>query len=899
MSTACFGYDYSFNSTTSCGNDVMNGEDFVFAYNSPGGEIINVVLSNTSPNVGLYVLNGCPDNPGSSCISIQKPIWHIGNPSLCGIALANPGTYYIIVDKTSGFTNFDIDIQRAPPSGQDCANSYSIPSIPFSQTSLSSRCYMNDYTPNTICNGTIMDGEDFIFEYTSLGGEMINLQLVNTSNFVGLFVLNDCPTAAGANCIASASGVNPFLCSVSLAAPGNYYFIVDRSYGFTPFDIYIEQSNLPGANCSNPYLIDSIPFAQTEFTTACYGSDYDNNNACQSTYNGEEFVFEYTATEIECLNIDISMATQGGLFVMDGCPNILGTNCIAQFICDNTNGCNNTSVAVTFSPGTYYIVVSSQDSSASQFFDLQINQASSDPTITPPQGPFCELHNHTFEAADEGGTWSGPGIINSQIGTFDATIAGLGIHTIIYSFALGEECGKSDSIQIEVIDCECNLDFERGDFFRWQAYTGECCPIVANTSGFVIDRHTIMSSTNTDGPTLGALPVVPFGGGIFSARLGNSSAGREAEKLNYQFFVTPQNAIFGFQYAIVLNDGGHQPESQARFEVSMTDMAGDTIPCGSVDFVALNLIGGGITQPIIGFETVGNVQYKPWSTAIVDLTSYIGQTVTVEFRAGDCAIGAHFGYGYINGFCESVKIKGNNFCESADSIILTVLPGFLSYQWNTFPPQFTESITIHNPQHGDTISVTLTPTPGVGCPVTLTTILKRLEVIIDAGMDDTICANSSYSIAATSAGDAHLFSWASTGTGSFDYDTLLKPIYTPSSSDSSAGSVQLILTAHDSTYTCSASDTLTLFIRKALSLTPSVTNPACNQSDGKICIKASGGPAPFNYLWSDPDNQTDSCASNLFAGIYTVKVTDANNNCATTATIIVRIGNLHSVNSCK
>jgi len=44
--------------------------------------------------------------------------------------------------------------------------------------------------------------------------------------------------------------------------------------------------------------------------------------------------------------------------------------------------------------------------------------------------------------------------------------------------------------------------------------------------------------------------------------------------------------------------------------------------------------------------------------------------------------------------------------------------------------------------------------------------------------------------------------------------------------------------------------------------------------DGSATIAVSGGTAPYAYLWSD--NQTDSIATGLAAGTYTVQVTDAN-----------------------
>lgn len=46
--------------------------------------------------------------------------------------------------------------------------------------------------------------------------------------------------------------------------------------------------------------------------------------------------------------------------------------------------------------------------------------------------------------------------------------------------------------------------------------------------------------------------------------------------------------------------------------------------------------------------------------------------------------------------------------------------------------------------------------------------------------------------------------------------------------------------------------------------------------DGQAEISASGGTAPYTYLWDDPTNQSTALAGGLAPGIYNVDVTDAN-----------------------
>lgn len=53
-----------------------------------------------------------------------------------------------------------------------------------------------------------------------------------------------------------------------------------------------------------------------------------------------------------------------------------------------------------------------------------------------------------------------------------------------------------------------------------------------------------------------------------------------------------------------------------------------------------------------------------------------------------------------------------------------------------------------------------------------------------------------------------------------------------------------------------------------------IVNANCFQADGSGCVLVSGGTSPYTYLW--PNGNLNSCQSNLYAGSYTVKVTDIN-----------------------
>lgn len=71
-----------------------------------------------------------------------------------------------------------------------------------------------------------------------------------------------------------------------------------------------------------------------------------------------------------------------------------------------------------------------------------------DATICKPAAVCSTAPPFNLTAATPGGTWSGPGITNASVGTFNPSVAGPGNHWIKYTLA----CGK-DSVQIKVNNC--------------------------------------------------------------------------------------------------------------------------------------------------------------------------------------------------------------------------------------------------------------------------------------------------------------------------------------------------------------------------------------------------------------------------------------------------------------
>jgi gliding motility-associated-like protein len=245
-----------------------------------------------------------------------------------------------------------------------------------------------------------------------------------------------------------------------------------------------------------------------------------------------------------------------------------------------------------------------------------------------------------------------------------------------------------------------NADFSMNGFQNWIGGIGNCCPIViTNPNTIQNGRHTIM--------TPGLDPIVPAltrtpPGIPQSARLGNSQVGAQAESLTYSFTVTNQNALFVYRYAVVLEDPGHPPIAQPRFEMQVKNQNGGIIPCTFYQVAAGNNVPG--------FINYQNVRWRDWTTTGVNLLNYVGQVVTIEARTGDCDYSGHFGYAYLAAECRPLQID-ITYCVGDTVATLVAPPGFVGYQWSNGAT--TQQISIINPTWGQNVyQVTLTSATG-------------------------------------------------------------------------------------------------------------------------------------------------------------------------------------------
>ena len=98
---------------------------------------------------------------------------------------------------------------------------------------------------------------------------------------------------------------------------------------------------------------------------------------------------------------------------------------------------------------------------------------------------------------------------------------------------------------------------------------------------------------------------------------------------------------------------------------------------------------------------------------------------------------------------------------------------------------------------------------------------------------------------------------------------------------------------------CTTIDSVQISSAIPVILTSTITDAICTASNGSIVISATGGAAPYNYMWNDPSSSTNDTLINLLPGSYSVTITD-NNLCVfdTTFQILQLSGTLgSSINS--
>ena len=185
-----------------------------------------------------------------------------------------------------------------------------------------------------------------------------------------------------------------------------------------------------------------------------------------------------------------------------------------------------------------------------------------------------------------------------------------------------------------------------------------------------------------------------------------------------------------------------------------------------------------------------------------------------------------------------------------------------TYAWSTTPTQILP--TASNLSAG---TYYVTVTDGNGC--------TRLDSAIVAEQSPIVLTTSSVPAGCAGASTGTATVHATGGVGGYTYIWNTSPAQTDSTATGvAAGTYSVTVTDANG---CQADTTVTVIQSTPINLTMSSTDATCfGNNDGTATVHAMGGVGGFMYVWNTNPVQTDSTATGLGGGTYTVTVTDAN-----------------------
>ncbi|TAL61115.1 MAG: hypothetical protein EPN85_05675, partial [Bacteroidetes bacterium] len=378
-----------------------------------------------------------------------------------------------------------------------------------------------------------------------------------------------------------------------------------------------------------------------------------------------------------------------------------------------------------------------------------------------------------------------------------------------------------------VVNAACtDLGVENG-WSAWQGAIGSNAggnpPAFSALAAPATPNFSIISTAGVDpctpGPTPGSpsITYVAPGFGNSSIQLGEKlTACSVSEQLTYPLTVTAQDINLIYAYALIIQDGGsnHPVNQQPYCEFIILDANGDTVPCSYAHYA------GGSNMP--GFFPVAascatvitnacgcncgfsgcQAYYKPWTTVGVDLSAYIGQTLTIIITNTDCTQCGHYAYSYWDFSCGPTANSASYCVGNPVTISAPTDPVITyNYQWYqngslyTGPPNSTAQTITPFPQPGDTFSVQIKQPSG--CNFWMSFVPQPTILTASTTATPASCGNSNGTATAnvTTGSAPYTYNWSPSG-GNSSVATGL-----------SAGNYSVIITDAAG---CSSSNTVTV-----------------------------------------------------------------------------------------
>ncbi len=217
-------------------------------------------------------------------------------------------------------------------------------------------------------------------------------------------------------------------------------------------------------------------------------------------------------------------------------------------------------------------------------------------------------------------------------------------------------------------------------------------------------------------------------------------------------------------------------------------------------------------------------------------------------------------------------------CPGTSTSLTTSVSGGtapFTYMWSNL--QTPPSVTVG----AGTYQVTVTDANGCIKTDEVIVSVANSNLIANAGADKTICTGATTSLTAMVSG----------GTAPFSY-VWSNGVITVQGSTITVGVGTYRLTVTDASG-CSGTDEVIVSTANALNVNAGADKSVCSGATTLLSVAASGGSAPFSYLWS---NLQTTPSVTVGAGTYRVTVTDAS-GCSGSDEVIVTTANVLNVNA--
>jgi gliding motility-associated-like protein len=306
-------------------------------------------------------------------------------------------------------------------------------------------------------------------------------------------------------------------------------------------------------------------------------------------------------------------------------------------------------------------------------------------------------------------------------------------------------CFFVNIVRSQQVDC-ATMGFESGSALGWVLTSGTINAANQRVNYLnevmltVENGHLITNLTDGNDPkiTNEKIPMVAPGS-KHSIRIGNTAHGGTFDRIKTSFLVTPDNTLFQYQFAVVLqNDNTHSDFQKPGFNIKIEDSDGQELACNKFD---IQLQRGATAE---GFKVQGDLEYKNWTTGAIDLRNYIGKIINIEVTAHGCTERRHFGYAYFDAQCVKSEIKVTALCPDAQGFMLLKAPeGFESYLWDN--GEKASEIRV-KAKLGDVYSVKISPLDKINESCLLQLDYKINYYKADTTINAVLCEGESFTV---------------------------------------------------------------------------------------------------------------------------------------------------------